>query len=625
MDSRNKLQQAIANKRGKPAAPPPGGSAPRPPAKPAPSPPQRSVASRAPSAGNAKAKKPAKSKKKQPKAKKASGGGSGFLSQGFQKFAKTVMDEFKSATSEISPKALINTAAEGLQGLKAMVTSGRSYEEDDEAETSPSASHSNGASGGGAPGASRSGPGASDAKAVHRKSGTGAGQHAAGATAQPVEQANVEFSAAKVQRHSGGKKKTTEEDEIAKLESEIESAEEPRAPSSEAAQTLQPDPQPQAAAQGNAEFSAAKVQRHSGGKKKTTEEDEIAKLESEIESAEEPREGAEARAAEPQPQGNPEKRPNESPEESKPVAQAPEKGAGNGAKPQQKRPVRNQPKSPVKISKTEHAIRGLQALQAVLSNPIWAPIIIKSDAKPSSLYAPRERFDEFFADPVFREGLKAASRLATTYTFPPEKMRFIAKTIETVRSFNLDSDGNIKSHTELLTKALPEETVKSAFLLFGDPHVQHLLFSVGTRLGMFLPTIEILTRIYVGLRKKANLIPGDRLKIQHEVLIRYQKTPYTEDMAKKARNLALTYFSDYQVEHAMNLYKERFDKAPEGHTDVDSYYRRHEAIKTNGCNLLDELGVRIGLSAPMLASIKARFNKAADLFIDNIFARAPSE
>ena len=564
MDSRNKLQQAIANKRGKPAAPPPGGSAPRPPAKPAPSPPQRSVASRAPSAGNAKAKKPAKSKKKQPKAKKASGGGSGFLSQGFQKFAKTVMDEFKSATSEISPKALINTAAEGLQGLKAMVTSGRSYEEDDEAETSPSASHSNGASGGGAPGASRSGPGASDAKAVHRKSGTGAGQHAAGATAQPVEQANVEFSAAKVQRHSGGKKKTTEEDELSKLESEIESAEEPC-------------------------------------------------------------EGAEARAAEPQPQENTETRPNESPEESKPVAQAPEKGAGNGAKPQQKRPVRNQPKSPVKISKTEHAIRGLQALQAVLSNPIWAPIIIKSDAKPSSLYAPRERFDEFFADPVFREGLKAASRLATTYTFPPEKMRFIAKTIETVRSFNLDSDGNIKSHTELLTKALPEETVKSAFLLFGDPHVQHLLFSVGTRLGMFLPTIEILTRIYVGLRKKANLIPGDRLKIQHEVLIRYQKTPYTEDMAKKARNLALTYFSDYQVEHAMNLYKERFDKAPEGHTDVDSYYRRHEAIKTNRCNLLDELGVRIGLSVPMLASIKNRFVKAADVYIDEIFARAPSE
>ena len=640
MDARNKLQQAIANKQGKPGAEPPssGGSAGRSPAKPAPIPSQRPAASGAPSAAKAKARKSVKSKKKPPKAQKASRGGSGFLAQGFQKFAKTLVDEFKNATSEISPKALISTASEGLQGLKSMVTPGRSSEGDDAAETSPSASLQNGASGRGAPVASRSvGDDAPDAKTVHNpaqapslrsKSKAGAGQQAAAPGSQPqeAEQNPVEFSPAKVQRHSGGKRKLTEEDERARLESEIETAAETPAPSGDAAQPPQPAPQSQEAEQDPVEFSPAKVQRHSGGKRKLTEEDERAILESEIETASEPGEGAEARAAEPQSQENSEARPDGPAAETEaPAAQASEQEAGNDGKSQQKKLVRKQPKAQVRISKTEHAIRGFQALQTVLSNPIWTPIIIKSDAKPSSIYSPRKRFDEMFADPVFREGLKAASRLATTYAFAPEKMRFIAKTIETVRSFELDPGGNIKSYTELLTKTLPEETVKSAFLLFRDPHVQHLLFSVGTRLGMFLPTIEILTRIYVGLRKKANLIPGERLKIQHEVLIRYQKAPYTEDMAKKARSLALTYFSDYLAEYAMKLYEERFDKVPQGRDDVDSYYRRHEVIKTHGCNLLDEWSVRIGLSASMLANIKTRFVKGADLFIDEIFARVPSE
>ena len=90
------------------------------------------------------------------------------------------------------------------------------------------------------------------------------------------------------------------------------------------------------------------------------------------------------------------------------------------------------------ISKTEHAVRSFQALQILLTNPIWAPIITDPEIKPSSLYAPRESFDTNFSDVIFRDGLKAASRLASSYGFEPEKMRFSPKVMEHVKNVALE-------------------------------------------------------------------------------------------------------------------------------------------------------------------------------------------
>jgi len=234
------------------------------------------------------------------------------------------------------------------------------------------------------------------------------------------------------------------------------------------------------------------------------------------------------------------------------------------------------------------------------------------EASPTELYSPRERFDELFTDDVFREGLRAASRLATAYVFSPDKIKFIPEAVEKVRSFPLDPDGRIKAHTEIISKTLPEDTVKAAIGLFRHPVIQQLIRSVGTRLATFLPNIEILARIYVSLRKRSDLTPGDRLKIQQEVVLRYQEGPYTEESAKTARNLALTYFTDHLVEFCSRQYSESLAAASGVLNDPESRMRRHEALKATGFSTIEEWGVRVGLSAQVLGNIKNRFMQAAD-------------
>jgi len=95
-----------------------------------------------------------------------------------------------------------------------------------------------------------------------------------------------------------------------------------------------------------------------------------------------------------------------------------------------------------------------------LTNPLWAPIILDLETKPSTLYAPRETFDRNFSDPVFRAGLKAASRLASSYGFEPEKMRFNLKLMEQIKNIEIDPTGKIKAHTENISSVIGEEKVK---------------------------------------------------------------------------------------------------------------------------------------------------------------------
>ena len=106
------------------------------------------------------------------------------------------------------------------------------------------------------------------------------------------------------------------------------------------------------------------------------------------------------------------------------------------------------PRRQVPVTKTEQAIRNFQALQIILNNPIWSPVVLEIKTRPSTLYAPRKRFDTNFANTEFREGLKAASLLATTFSFDPEKIEFVEKTIHVIKNLPLDPKEKIKSYIE---------------------------------------------------------------------------------------------------------------------------------------------------------------------------------
>jgi len=272
------------------------------------------------------------------------------------------------------------------------------------------------------------------------------------------------------------------------------------------------------------------------------------------------------------------------------------------------------------ISKTEHAVRSFQALHNLLTNPLWAPLITNLDTKPSSLYAPRENFDTNFSDPVFRAGLKSASRLASTFGFEPEKMRFNQKLLEQIKAIDIDPEGKIKAHTENISSAIGEEKVKEILGIYHNKNFKHLLFSVGTRMGSFVPTIESLARIYLSLRKKEPLSSGERLQIQEEILMRYRKAPYTEEMGKKARTLALNYFMDYLSSYAMKMYYDRFKDAPEGQDNIESSQRRHATIKTFCCNMIEEWAKKVALSSQAVMTMQAKFSDAADAHLEKLLS-----
>ena len=112
---------------------------------------------------------------------------------------------------------------------------------------------------------------------------------------------------------------------------------------------------------------------------------------------------------------------------------------------------------------------------------------------------------------------------------------------------------------------------------------------------------------------------------KEEVLVRYEKTPYTDSMAKKARNLALNYFMDYLTEYGMKLYKTRFNSVPEGNDNPEAHGRRHSAIRANCSNVVEEWGTRVGLSSHALFNVKARFMETADLFLKDQVGIDPVE
>ena len=597
-DARSKLEAALASAKARQAKGPT--SAP-------PSPPPKSAPAR--SASSAPSRPAPKPKKKKAPKKKGPGLGDA-LGKKFSSFASTVVDELKSATSEISPGALIASANDSLQSIKKAVGFDEDTEpENDRAKTKQSAAASDNDS---------ETPPQDVPGDIQRTS-----------SSLPIEpdiepqapsnsnsDSPPEYtSPAKVIKMPSKKKKVAPEDD----EPTDEAAGEETTPeaTSDTAATSETQPSEQATPTDDAPMtdgpagmtSPSKVQR-APSKKKSIDDDEE-------EDGEDSDETPPATAEETSEDEAPATAENETPTEAT--------SESDSAEPKEEK-VNKPPPKPVVVSKTEHTVRTFQALQIVLTNPVWAPIVTDLTTKPSTLFAPRAHFDTQFTDPVFRDGLKAASRLATAYAFDPEKIRFNQKIIGRVTAVELDPEGNFKPHTERITSVIAPEIVEQVLDLLDNGHIKHLLFSVGTRLGSFVPTIESLARIYLTLRKKTELSSGDRLQIQEEIMMRYKKAPYTDDMGKRARNLALNYFMDYLAEYAFKLYQDRFDNTPEGQDNIESHYRRYNTVTTFCRSTVDDWCSKIAISAQAIESIHTKFEEmASDHFREKIGAPPPSD
>jgi len=620
-DARDKLQAAIAakkmggTKKPKRAAKP----APAPAAKTeAPPPISRSSAASAPSKSE-KSKSSFLKKKKKPKksGSKKSGSGGGALGSSFGKLAKNFVDALKEATSEISPGQLVQTAKDGISNLG--IGGGKTKLEEDIAADRGSSD--------------TKGQGADTASPAEGSTGvsppSAAASNGSAAPAQ-AEEAPNEFSTVKVQKAPPARRKrkpnSTPEAEPVAVEEPVAATEdsadgEPVAGASSAPAEADDAPAP---------VFPAKVQR---AQKKKSKDEPVAAESAESESvgiipddepvsaSTSPQEEVDTSAeAEPAPAAR-----------ESAATDAPAESAGGGAAPEPpkkkgiKKGAKRQPKQTLNVSKEEQLVRAFHSMHTILNSPIWNPIVTDANAKPSSIFAPRQHFDKQWSTPEFRDGLKAASRLASGFTFDPEDIEFDNVAIEAVKNYDFDPQNMIKPHTELITKAIGTSATDEVLELVKKGKVRKLLYSIGTRLGSFVPTIEILARIYIGLRKKEDIIPGDRLQIQEEVLMKYNKSPYTEDMGKKARNLSLDYFTDYLTEYGFKLYKDRMNQAPEGQNHLGAQKRRHSTIKESCGNLVKEWGTKVGISTPAMMNLEGRLMEMSDGYLSELVGETPDD
>ncbi|MBB30813.1 MAG: hypothetical protein CME25_18145 [Gemmatimonadetes bacterium] len=560
----------------------------------------------------------------------------------FSKFAQHIKEEFKNATDEIKPKALLNHAQNGIKSIKGMVNRGEGDKELDEVSDDSGGPQTNEPE--------RSQPTEGLSTEVRPEEVF----EAHSVKSDGEDGAPVELSAAKVQRAPKKKvQEETQDDEIAATETsegddgedksstfstvkvdkipskkkplEAEDEEQSEEPVGDEAE----DESESTAEEESEEFAAeAKPTAETNGESKPRRRRKPSKKKPEEaedgEQSEEPvGDEAEDEEQSEEPVGDEAEDESESTaeEESEELAAEAEPTAetDDESKPKKRKP------SKTKMSKKDQAIRHFEALQTVLKNETWKSVITDPDSKPSSLFSPRDKFEENFADQTFREGLKAANRLAASFSFDPDSIDFSEKVIERVVAFEVDPEGKVQPDTDSPSKFIDEDHLKRLFGMIKDPQCKTLFYSVGTKLGEFVPTIEILARIYLPLRKQSDIIPGERLAICDDVLMRYKKSPYTEAKANTARNLALKYFTDFLAEYGLRLYKERFAETPDGQNNIEGQLRRHKVIKSSCFNMFEQRGTKIGLSQSAVINLKACFSKTADNYLKSQVAEIPDE
>jgi len=264
-----------------------------------------------------------------------------------------------------------------------------------------------------------------------------------------------------------------------------------------------------------------------------------------------------------------------------------------------------------KASKTEQQIRAIRALQALFRHPLWRRVILDPAEKPGQLYIPRKTFETNFAEAEFRNAMKAASRLSMSFWADIKELTFDERTIEEVLTFEFPKvRGQEDPDEKQIAEKCDKETAQRIERFVESDEVRRLLRNSGTRLGAFVPGMEIIARIYLSLKKGSDMNPAARLDIQKDVMFKYQKAKYPEKSARRARNVALRYFFEHLVDYGLELYKERKAALMEMKMPDEDREGRFEALREVCCNLAAERASKAVLSAQIISELREQIRGA---------------
>ena len=158
--------------------------------------------------------------------------------------------------------------------------------------------------------------------------------------------------------------------------------------------------------------------------------------------------------------------------------------------------------APRKSNKTELYIKSIKALQVLFGNQMWRGIIVDPEQDPKQLYTPRSAFEERFAEPEFRNAMKAATRVVVGFGGQIRELRFDERTIADAMGFPFPKVGAIENPDERQIAEKCDKKMSKRIEQFAlSDEVKRLLMHTGSRLGTFVPGIEIIARIYLGLKK----------------------------------------------------------------------------------------------------------------------------
>ena len=314
----------------------------------------------------------------------------------------------------------------------------------------------------------------------------------------------------------------------------------------------------------------------------------------------------------PQPQG-----------EAAPLPQIESPQPSTEINPPSKCPSRQPPKTmkrkggaaPRKSNKTELYIKSIKSLEVLFGNQMWRGIIVDPEQDPRQLYTPRSAFEERFVEVEFRNAMKAATRVVAGFGGQIRELRFDERTIADAMGFPFPKVGGIENPDERQIAEKCDKKMSKRIEQFAtSDEVKRLLMHTGSRLGTFVPGLEIIARIYLGLKKGGDMDPQVRMTIAKDVVFKYQKVYFSEEAARKARNVALRFFFEHLVDYGLEVYKERKTTILETKTQEMDVENRLESLQEVCGNLAAERASKAVLSAAVIVELREHIKNAISDF-----------
>ena len=267
--------------------------------------------------------------------------------------------------------------------------------------------------------------------------------------------------------------------------------------------------------------------------------------------------------------------------------------------------------APRKSNKTELYIKSIKSLQVLFGNQMWRGVIVDPEQDPKQLYTPRSAFEERFVEVEFRNAMKAATRVVAGFGGQIRELRFDERTIADAVGFPFPKVGGIENPDERQIAEKCDKKMSKRIEQFAtSDEVKRLLMHTGSRLGTFVPGLEIIARIYLGLKKGGDMDPQVRANIQKDVVFKYQKAYFAEDAARKARNTALRFFFEHLIDYGLEVYKERKTTILETKTQEMDVENRLESLQEVCGNLAAERASKAVLSAAVIVELREHIRSA---------------